>query len=623
MTTIKFTPGFKCFMETSFYSRLREIKLNNLKLSDEYISLNGDIADTSSILTLNSNNFEECNHGLSDHLKMNGVLKNFNTEQEFITLNKLEFLKHYCIDNIWNTNDIQLIINSFVLITFADLKKYTLLYWVAFPVFQIEGLTFEITSKEVFKGCEDDDECIKFIIENPSVWCFLQDEETKGCENFLMNEVCNTLSTKIVCVRNTLSEITYPPSYLKSVLSLLHKNSPHIKSLKLKIISGNGNIIKYDVNLMLHTIDNDGKKSPPAVKVTGWERNNRGKLGPKFIDLSTLLDPLKMNEQSVDLNLKLMKWRIEPDLNLDIIKSKKVLLLGAGTLGCYVARTLLSWGVRNFTFVDNGRVSHSNPVRQSLFNFEDVGQWKAEAAAKNLKKIFPQLNTESYVLDIPMIGHPPTNEGKQKKDYEKLYQLFQQNDAIFLLVDSRETRWLPTVMGKSFTDKGHEKIIINAAIGFNSYLVMRHGNFEDKLGCYFCNDVVAPNDSLSDRTLDQMCTVTRPGCALMASSLAVELFVSYLQKNVLGEPQHQIRGFLNDFSMIKLHTPSYECCSACSLEIVEEYKRRGWDFVLSALKNYKVVEELSGLADVQREMEKKLESINFGDSDDDEFVTID
>lgn len=50
------------------------------------------------------------------------------------------------------------------------------------------------------------------------------------------------------------------------------------------------------------------------------------------------------------------------------------------------------WGVRTITLVDNGRVSYSNPVRQSLFQFEDCvkgGKPKAEAAAEAMKKIFP------------------------------------------------------------------------------------------------------------------------------------------------------------------------------------------------------------------------------------------
>jgi len=53
---------------------------------------------------------------------------------------------------------------------------------------------------------------------------------------------------------------------------------------------------------------------------------------------------------------------------------------------------LQAWGVRKITLLDNGRVAMSNPVRQSLYTFEDSlngGELKAHAAVKNLKGIFP------------------------------------------------------------------------------------------------------------------------------------------------------------------------------------------------------------------------------------------
>ena len=61
-------------------------------------------------------------------------------------------------------------------------------------------------------------------------------------------------------------------------------------------------------------------------------------------------------------------------------------------------------------------------------------------------------------------------------------------------MDSRESRWLPTVMGKAAN-----KVVMNAALGFDSFVVMRHGMQDPSdpsadLGCYFCNDVVAPAD---------------------------------------------------------------------------------------------------------------------------------
>ena len=142
-------------------------------------------------------------------------------------------------------------------------------------------------------------------------------------------------------------------------------------------------------------------------------------------------------------------------------------------------------------------MSFSNPVRQPLFNFEDClagGAKKAHRAAESLKEIYPGVDSTGYVLSVPMAGHPIMDESKVKADFDVLKKLIDEHDVIFLLMDTRESRWLPTVMGKATG-----KIVMNSALGFDTFVVMRHGQKnadqpDKELGCYFCNDVVAPAD---------------------------------------------------------------------------------------------------------------------------------
>ena len=88
-----------------------------------------------------------------------------------------------------------------------------------------------------------------------------------------------------------------------------------------------------------------------------------------------------------------MKWRLVPELDLEYISGLRCLLLGAGTLGCSVARVLLGWGVQSITFVDSSVVSASNTVRQSLYTHEDAinHRNKVDAAKDALLRIHPNL----------------------------------------------------------------------------------------------------------------------------------------------------------------------------------------------------------------------------------------
>lgn len=142
---------------------------------------------------------------------------------------------------------------------------------------------------------------------------------------------------------------------------------------------------------------------------------------------------------------------------------------------------------------------------------------------------------------------------------------------------------------------------------------------------------------MKDQTLDQQCTVTRPGVAPIASALLVELLTSILQhplgslapapqstpgstasnyerdppSHPLGLVPHQIRGFLHNFQNMIIKGQSYDCCSACSPKIVRAYEQGGWEFIKRALAEKDYVTELSGLAEVHRQAELAADNVDW------------
>ena len=123
-----------------------------------------------------------------------------------------------------------------------------------------------------------------------------------------------------------------------------------------------------------------------------------------------------------------------------------------------------------------------------LKDCESGGTPKAQTAAESLKQIFPGVNSCGINLSIPMPGHSVQSEGnlcyvghnchslklilesKVLEDIAVLEKLICSSDVVFLLMDTRESRWLPTLMCSA-----NSKLCVNAALGFDTYMVMRHG----------------------------------------------------------------------------------------------------------------------------------------------------
>ena len=79
------------------------------------------------------------------------------------------------------------------------------------------------------------------------------------------------------------------------------------------------------------------------------------------------------------------------------IKAAKVLVIGAGGLGCPILQYLSSAGVGTIGIIDFDKVELHNLHRQILFSLEDVGKQKAIIAGQKLKKINP--STDFKIFD--------------------------------------------------------------------------------------------------------------------------------------------------------------------------------------------------------------------------------
>src|SRR5512133_2517613 len=76
------------------------------------------------------------------------------------------------------------------------------------------------------------------------------------------------------------------------------------------------------------------------------------------------------------------------------VSSCKVLIVGAGGLGCPASLALASAGARRITFVDPDLVDATNLHRQLWHRTADVGRPKVESASARLRAAFPHLSVE-------------------------------------------------------------------------------------------------------------------------------------------------------------------------------------------------------------------------------------
>mgnify|MGYP001391153299 CR=1 FL=1 len=86
---------------------------------------------------------------------------------------------------------------------------------------------------------------------------------------------------------------------------------------------------------------------------------------------------------------------VGPSGQKKIIKSR-VLVIGAGGLGCPVIDYLSRAGVGNIGVVDHDKVNISNIHRQSLYNTKDIGKFKVSVLKKKIKLVNPEVKIKTF-----------------------------------------------------------------------------------------------------------------------------------------------------------------------------------------------------------------------------------
>ena len=113
------------------------------------------------------------------------------------------------------------------------------------------------------------------------------------------------------------------------------------------------------------------------------------------------LSPTPVNPEHARLDRERTdRQRRLPGFDQDAVAAARVLVIGAGGLGCPVVQALAAAGVGYLHIVDSDSVELSNIQRQPLFGMSDVGEPKAEVAARRALELCPSLTVETTIRHV-------------------------------------------------------------------------------------------------------------------------------------------------------------------------------------------------------------------------------
>jgi adenylyltransferase/sulfurtransferase len=159
-----------------------------------------------------------------------------------------------------------------------------------------------------------------------------------------------------------------------------------------------------------------------------------------------------MNDFSTDEKIRYSRHFVLPgfgEKHQRLLKSSRVLVVGAGGLGAPVLYYLTAAGVGTIGIADADTVSLSNLQRQVLFTTTDIGQNKAQAAAARLAQLNPEIKLDPFVLRVTS-----ANAMALLKDYDVVVDATDNFPTRYLLNDAAVLANIPLVYASIFRYEG-------------------------------------------------------------------------------------------------------------------------------------------------------------------------
>ncbi len=183
----------------------------------------------------------------------------------------------------------------------------------------------------------------------------------------------------------------------------------------------------------------------------------------------------------------------------NLMNSKKVLVIGVGTVGTAVIRYLLQLGVRKFVVIDGDIVEPGNIIHQHFYKLNDVGFQKVDVIKKNVQELFK----DAEIITIPTYY----NEKSQLDLVESI-------DAAFCCFDGRNNKMLQKIHCH-FSN-------MNIPVYISGYVIGMVKAMELNTGLLEMNEVI--ENSITHQISDNS------GIGLMGDLAAVVMCRLWLQK---------------------------------------------------------------------------------------------